>query len=232
MAMEADAAYWSRYYDEVHRQGQPWLDYSNARVQAQTLALSLEASGPLHGRSCLDVGCGHGQFALMAAAQGAGPITGIELVDGTVVKLRQDHPRHTWIAGNAGDAAIYSGIQLVDVVAALEVLQYVPFAANVMRLWSLVRPGGRLVIVIPNAECPIVAKPMQRFSGHYHAVAAAEIVTTFAALPDLAGWMYRGLAFSDNQVVAPYRASPWTTAAEWIAPPNRFQAVAVRQESA
>lgn len=61
-------SFWAEYYEGVARKGEPWLDYSNERVQAQTFGLVLEALGALSGRSCLDVGCGVGQMARTYAA--------------------------------------------------------------------------------------------------------------------------------------------------------------------
>jgi sugar transferase EpsL len=61
--------FWSSYYGEVFEQQKPWLDYSNARVQAQTFGLA--AAGPVDGAACLDVGCGWGQLARALVALGA-----------------------------------------------------------------------------------------------------------------------------------------------------------------
>ena len=220
--MEPDSAYWSAYYRGVHSEGRPWLDYSNERVQAQSLALALEAAGPLHGRSCLDVGCGNGQFALMTRAHGATRVVGVELVAETVARLKSEQPTVEWIAGDAGQEAATAALGSFDVVAALEVLQYVPFATVVSRLWGSVAPGGRLLAIVPNAACPIVARPVSRFGDNFRPVTAGELERQFTTLPGLACWGYRGLSFAEDQRIAPYSVSPWTTHGEWLHPPNRF----------
>jgi hypothetical protein len=51
--------YWERRYDQVFTEGNPWLDYSNECVHIQTLGLCLEASGTVHRKRCLDLGCGN-----------------------------------------------------------------------------------------------------------------------------------------------------------------------------
>jgi 2-polyprenyl-3-methyl-5-hydroxy-6-metoxy-1,4-benzoquinol methylase len=226
--MNSADGFWSQYYADVHREGRPWLDYSNEAVQMQSLSLALEGAGPIAGRSCLDVGSGNGQFAQALAAFGAAQVTAIELVAETVERLRRDCPSIDWRCGDAGAMQAYTGIKPADLVVALEVLQYLPLAATIERLWGLVRPGGRLVGVIPNADCPIVAKPVARFAGHFVPVSAAQLVQVIGGLPATEGWAYRGLTFATEQVIVPYVVSPWTRVGTWDAPPNRFQFVVRR----
>lgn len=226
--MNGSDGFWSKYYEDVHREGRPWLDYSNEAVQAQSLSLALEGAGPVTGRKCLDVGSGNGQFAQALMAFGAVKVTAIELVAETVERLRHSVPSIDWRHGDAGDPQSYAGITPVDLVVALEVLQYVPFAATVERLWDLVRPGGRLVGVIPNADCPIVAKPVQRFAGHFIPVSAMHLVQVVGGLPGSAGWAYRGFTFATEQTIAPYAISPWARDPQWQVQPNRFQFVVRR----
>jgi len=223
--MTPTEGFWSQYYADVHREGRPWLDYSNEAVQMQSLSLALEGAGPITGRTCLDVGSGNGQLAQALVAFGAAHVTAIELVADTIERLRRTCPAIDWRCGDAGNAKSYAGITPVDLVVALEVLQYLPFAATIERLWELVRPGGRLVGVIPNADCPIVAKPVERFTGHFVPVSASQVQQVTSALPSTEGWAYRGLTFAAEQMIVPYAISPWTRATTWEVPPNRFQFV-------
>lgn len=226
MAMTPDT-YWADYYAGVHRDSQTWLDYSNAAVQHQSLSLALEAAGAVAGSSCLDVGSGRGQFSLMLRDLG-GSVTAIEIVPETVARLGREHPDVHWIAGDAGQEASYASVAPCDLVFALEVLQYVPFAPTIALLWSKVKPGGRLVGIIPNRDCPIVAKPMARFGGHFKAMDAASIGQILGSLPGLECWRLRGMAFAKDQRLAPYEVSPWTDTIAWPSPPNRFQFVVKR----
>jgi SAM-dependent methyltransferase len=221
--------FWRSYYTGVHGQGREWLDYSNEMVQVQGFGLALEAANRVVGRSALDVGCGMGRFAQLLHALGAAPVTGLELIAGTVADLRQRAPAISWLAGDAADPASYAQLTACDLVFALEVLQYVPFAPAIAVLWRQVRPGGRLIGLIPNRACPFLAKALARFAGRYLAVDEAEIATTLGALPALAGWRLRGLRFAADQTVSPYAVSPWTIEALGGAPPNRFQFVAIKQ---
>ena len=49
----------------------------------------------------------------------------------------------------------------------LEVLQYVPLAEALGALWERLLPGGRIVGVVPNADCPIVSRTRARFGANY-----------------------------------------------------------------
>jgi SAM-dependent methyltransferase len=226
---DEEDGFWRSYYTGVHGQGQEWLDYSNEMVQVQGFGLALEAAGQVVGRSALDVGCGMGRFTQLLHALGAAPVTGLELIAGTVAALRQRTPAISWLVGDAADPLSYEQLSPCDLVFALEVLQYVPFAPTIRLLWQLVRPGGRLIGLIPNRACPIVAKPMARFAGRFLAVDQAEIGTALGTLPALSAWRLRGLRFAADQTVVPYAVSPWTCDALAGAAPNRFQFVAIKQ---
>jgi SAM-dependent methyltransferase len=222
------AQFWDDYYRSVHQQPQGWLDYSNEPVQVQGFALALEAAGAISGRSALDAGCGKGQFTRLLRDLGASPAIGMDLIEATILSLRQREPSITWLAGDVSQSAQVALCPACDIVFALEVLQYVPFAPALEQLWRLVRPGGRLIGLIPNRDCPIVAKPMARFKDRYLAVSSSDITDCLSGLPGLGSWRMRGLRFADDQRIAPYQASPWVGATAWESPPNRFQFVAIR----
>jgi SAM-dependent methyltransferase len=223
-------AFWLAHYDEVHRGSHAWLDYSNERVQGQSLSLALEALGSIEGRRCLDVGAGRGQLAKMLSALGASHVTAIELVENTVRKLRAEAPQIEWRAGDAGDARSYAGLGGFDVVAAVEVLQYVPFAPTLELLFSLLRPGGRLVGVIPNRACPMVRRPIERYEGRFGAVSSEELAGVLGVLPGLLLWRHKGLHFADDQRLLPYEVSAWSGQAGGLSGvPNRFVFVALRE---
>jgi hypothetical protein len=116
-----------------------------------------------------------------------------------------------------------------DRVFMLEVLQYVPLG-TIARVWAHVEPGGRLVGVVPNSECPIVQRTIERFDGSYLAPSPAALLGALDELPELAFVALRGLTFSEHQQIVPYELSAWHRA--WPenlgTPPNRLQFVAIR----
>jgi 2-polyprenyl-3-methyl-5-hydroxy-6-metoxy-1,4-benzoquinol methylase len=228
--MSESQQFWAGYYKKIYRQVNgkpvPWLDYSNELVQAQTFGLLLEAAGPLHGRRCMDVGCGWGQLSLSVRAMG-GNVVAIDIVDEMIGELRQLHPGVKWIAGSFLDPVVLEAEGQFDVIFAAEVLQYTPLKDAVEVLWRHISPGGRLIGVIPNASCPIVQKTMTRFNGKYHAVTESLLADNINRLPSLELWMMRGMVFGADQRLWPYEVTPWTSEWEhWEAIPNRLLFVA------
>ncbi len=224
--MEDRSSFWVRYYREIVARKNPWLDYSNERVQAQTFALSLEAAGPVHGRRCLDVGCGWGQFSLCLAALGASKVTGVDAMEDLIAHHRKSHPDHRWTTGDVLNPAFRQSLGAFDLVFLLEVLQYMPIREAIHGLWESLSPGGRIVAMVPNRECPIIQGAVARFEGKYAPPSPAELVAVLDDLPARHFWHIRGLTFQEDQRHLPYGVSPWTTRPAWDAPPNRLLVVA------
>ncbi len=218
-------AFWSAYYKLIVERGTPWLDYSNERVQAQTFALCLEAAGAVHGRRCLDVGCGWGHFSLCLAALGAAEVTGIDRMDDLIARHRKNHPGLRWTTGNVRDRAFREGLGTFDLVFLLEVLQYMPIRETIHGLWENLAPGGRLMAMVPNRECPIIQGAVARFEGRYAPPSPSDLGAVLDALPGCAFWRMRGLAFQEDQRHLPYAVSPWTNSPRWASPPNRLLVV-------
>jgi len=224
--------YWKAHYRAVFAQPNPWLDYSNHRVHLQSLAVALEAAGGVLGRACLDAGCGRGQLSIALQGLGAAAVTGFDVNAVAIDELRAKHPSCEWLAGSISDPATYANLGRFDLVFALEVLQYVTLDGCLPLLWNATGPGGRLIALVPNRECPIVGKSMQRFSGQYGAISPSELQAAVSGLEDLQFWACRGLWFRDDQSIAPYDLSPWTEDAGWERPPNRLLFIAQRAPEA
>ncbi len=220
--------FWRTHYDNVHAQPNPWLDYSNHRVQLQSFAAALDAAGGVLGRTCLDAGCGMAQLGLAVQAIGAAAVTGFDVNPAAVERLQANYPSCRWTQGSISDEATYADLGRFDLVFALEVLQYVTLDSCLPLLWRSTAPGGRLIALAPNRDCPIVTKTVERFSGQYAAISPMELKSALSSLEDLAFWACRGLWFRSDQRIAPYELSPWTTDAVWEKPPNRLLFVAQR----
>ncbi len=221
--------YWAGYYNEVAGRGNAWLDYSNARVQTQTFGLCLEAAGPVGGKRCLDVGCGWGQFSRTLAVLQAGEVVGIDMTESLVASHRKTDPHIRWLRGDIQEASFRRELGEYDLIFILEVLQVVPFEETIRNFWSLVRPGGRLVAMLPNRECPIIARTIDRFEGKFDCPSPAELAALLSALPGREFWALRGLTFMEDQRLAPYGTSPWSGVPDWPEPPNRLQFVIERK---
>jgi 2-polyprenyl-3-methyl-5-hydroxy-6-metoxy-1,4-benzoquinol methylase len=220
---EGQDQYWKQHYDKLAINAKPWLDYSNDRVQAQTLALAIESAGSIQGRRCLDFGCGFGLLSMALVALGAASVCGVDQSSVMIERNRLQNTTTNWIVGQVCDIPRES---TYDLVFAIEVLQYLPLEDTLKGLWANVAPGGRLVAVVPNRDCPLVQFATERFDAKYWAPTAEELSAGGAALPDLAYLMMRGLQFAADQTIVPYGVTEWTSTASLDCVPNRLIIVA------
>lgn len=96
----------------------------------------------------LDVGCGKGRF--LAAAREAGwDVRGVEFAPHLAAEARDRYG----VDVRAGDFLEVPLETPFDVVTMWHVLEHLPRPADaVARSWELLRPGGRLVVSVPNIE--------------------------------------------------------------------------------
>jgi len=221
--MSTQQEFWSAYYRAVFQQGHHWLDYSNERVQAQTFALVLEAAGPILGRRCLDIGCGWGQLARALHELGASEVTAVDVVPETIERLSKLHAHVRWLTGDLSRDELGLPHASIDLLLLVEVLQYMPLAQTLRTAWKLLAPGGRLVAIVPNADCPIVAGTRERFDSRYAPPSFEQLRLEIGALSGVEHWACRGLEFAKDQRIAPYETTCWTQAPSWTRQPNRFQ---------
>ena len=237
MSRDEIEAFWRERYAKLRitPDGRPatWLDYASdnvrgQRLQAQTFALVLEATGTVDGLRCLDVGCGWGRLTTTLAALGAAA-TGLDLIDATIEALRRERPGVTWAAGNFLDPSTLAALGAFDRVIAVESFQCAgPPAASLQALWASVAPGGRLVASMPNAACPIVKRALASLSGTLFAITPAEMAAEIRALPDVAYFAMRGLSLGADQRIAPYDVTGWAQDAEAWPLANRMMVVVER----
>ncbi|WP_374223409.1 methyltransferase domain-containing protein [Streptomyces sp. F63] len=140
----ADTGYWDAAAPEFDEEPDHGL-----RDPAVRAAWSARLADWLPGEpsDVLDLGCGTGSLALLAAGQGH-RVTGVDS------SLRMAELARAKLAGTGagvltGDAAAPPvGTRRYDVVLARHVLWLMPDPAAVLRHWAgLLRPGGRLVLI-------------------------------------------------------------------------------------
>ncbi len=111
--------------------------------------LILRLTGPLQGRSVLDVGCGDGTLALVAAQHGAARVAGCDPDPRMIARAIAQAARGnaTIELAVARSQALPFADDSFDVVTCITVLAFVPDAAGAIReMARVLRPGGRLVI--------------------------------------------------------------------------------------
>jgi 2-polyprenyl-3-methyl-5-hydroxy-6-metoxy-1,4-benzoquinol methylase len=221
-------AYWARYYANVAEIGHPWLDYGNGRVQAQSLALTLEALGDPSGLSCLDVGCGVGELCKCLADLGARDVTGIDLTPKLIQDARATRSDIRWICGSPSKAGLLDALGTFDLVSMVEVLQYLTAEYVLAEVWAQLARGGRIAGVVPNRDCPIVQNKLSQFEGQYVPLGEDQLTDALSALPNVETIAIRGLAFTEDQRVNPYEVTAWGAAASHPVVPNRLQFVALK----
>jgi 2-polyprenyl-3-methyl-5-hydroxy-6-metoxy-1,4-benzoquinol methylase len=222
----AKESHWQQYFECVFKDLGPSLNYPNIQCQTQTWTLALEAAGPFAGRRCLDVGCGHGNFSMVLSAMG-GHVVGVDFVDDAARSKR--FPHITWATQNLADESFGKDLGTFDRIFVLEVLQYTDLVRGLQSLWKMLAPGGRIVGTVPNRNCPIVVRTMERFEGKYVAPTPKALISAISSLEGLDYWGGRGVAFQTDQRIVPYVASSWSTELLWLEPPNRMLFTAAKK---
>lgn len=112
----------------------------------------------------LELGCGPG-FLTRAIADRGLPVVG---VDKSADKIRLARARCPGIAFLQADILALTDEETVyDTVVLAEVLEHVPEEVSRKMLeiaWSLLSPGGRLIVSVPNEDCVPHRNHLQRFS--------------------------------------------------------------------
>lgn len=216
--------YWREYFIDRHRQVESLgtarsLDYPNDKLRLQIYAHVFEALGALEGRDILDAGCGWGSCAFMLDGCGA-KVTAGDIVPETIAQLAKMHSHITWKVLDMTSKMEMAALPAYDRVVVAESMQHVEFETTLQSLWEHVRPGGRLVGSIPNAECPIIQKVMETYKGYFRGASPSQIAKAAEALPDLGDFWIRGLQFRADQAFLPYDATNWTK--HILGRPNRL----------
>lgn len=119
----------------------------------QTLVDRFAATADLCRGRVLDLGCGAGDLAHAVAERGC-EVTGVDISSSKVQRARASFPELKFILGDILTVDLRPGAY--DTVLLAEVLEHVteaPGQAILEKAWSLVAPGGRLVVSVPNENC-------------------------------------------------------------------------------
>ncbi|MEC3892783.1 class I SAM-dependent methyltransferase [Nocardiopsis sp. LDBS1602] len=135
----------------------------------------------LGGASVLDVGSGTGFYVGLWDRLGAGEVTGCDMTDAAVERLRGRFPRHRFVRQDASELDAFGRADF-DVASCMDVLFHITdddrYASAFVQLGRVVRPGGTLII---SENC--LQRPEQR--GEHQVNRTLE---TIAAVADKAGF--------------------------------------------
>jgi SAM-dependent methyltransferase len=159
----ADALDYSHYYRE-------WHDESDAHFQSMSAA-SLELLRPylpsVDDQPVLEIGCGMG-FAI-----GALKLAGFKSVKGVDIDTSQVNAckRRGLDVEQIGDLELFLANHAGDfgLIVMLDVLEHIPVGSqvNVLRaIHAALRPGGRLIVQVPNANSPVAMRWMYQDFTH------------------------------------------------------------------
>jgi SAM-dependent methyltransferase len=101
----------------------------------------------------VELGCGRGFLPRMLHARGL-PVIGLDLNPDKLRAAREHFPQGNFVRGDI--LALPLSARTFDTVLLPEVLEHVPEEVGERMLagaWELVRPGGRLVVSVPNEDC-------------------------------------------------------------------------------
>ena len=214
---------WTEYYRRVYSAApKAWIDHSNEASQAQFFAVAIEAAGAIAERRCLDVGCGLGQLSTALLGLRASEVVGIDIVPELIESRRGEYSRIRWECGSPSDEVFVRSLGDFDIIVLVEVLQYVELQSTMRTLWGSIRPGGRIVAVVPNKDNSLVQRVMSRFEGTYLPPSSSELEALVGTLPEVECWALRGLEFQQDQRLAPYMAYPWGITGQRPDPANRL----------
>ena len=211
--------FWTSYFGqlaEAEDTNTKQLDFSNHALVVQNYAYVLESIGSLASKRVLDAGFGTGELSRILDLLGA-KVSAIDVVATRIPSLRETAPSIAWWQGDLGEWTLPRNAEPFDIVVAAESLQYVEFNDAVNRLLSAVAPGGRLIVLIPNADCPIIERTSERFENQFTGVSLQELpkrltdILKLRAEFDTRTWRvdYRGIHFQADQAVVPYRSGQW-----------------------
>ena len=186
-AKTADAVDW---HESIAESFQAGYDHSPRFRERLALWRGLIGRHVAPGDRVLDAGCGAGTFSFEAARVGAE----VTAIDGSaaMIALAQKRQQELGLADISFEVALLDSLSArpagtFDVVLSSSVLEYLPdLPGEIARLVRLLKPGGRLILSLPNSESlyrkaeriafGLTGRP--RYFAHVKSMASAAQLTT------------------------------------------------------
>ena len=130
-----EAERWDQIYSGAGAWWSRWRDRLTRGSVRRRFARTFEITGPLDGRSVLDLGCGTGRFLVRALDAGASRTVGIDVAPEMLALARRHlaaHPRRSRSELRLGDLDHVDLHGRFDVVLAMGLFDYVPDAGRLL----------------------------------------------------------------------------------------------------
>ena len=132
------------YYEDLWERLPPHLASPELDRRRRFLLSQLRS-----GDRVLDLGCGEGTFAAIAARAGAGSVLGADVAEAALVRARRAHPDLRFERVDIAGPLAFADNQF-DLVWASEVIEHVADTATwLSEVRRVLVPGGRLAITTP-----------------------------------------------------------------------------------
>jgi protein-L-isoaspartate O-methyltransferase len=134
----------------------------DAIEKAHVERYALAAREVRHGEMVLDAGCGTGYGSKILADAATCKVVGVEISHAAAgqARLVARHPNVEIICEDL--RAFVPGVA-PDIITAFEIVEHVDDSAGLVgRLWSMLRPGGKMFISVPSDRVPATVNPFHR----------------------------------------------------------------------
>lgn len=142
--IKSNTEIYDRYY-EVYRMEDGWLPGNKEKNYQEMLFLPEYAGVPLKGTSCLDIGCGTGDFSKWLRDRGIARYTGIDIYEPSLEKARFKYPKEKFMNRDVLSKPLHQQFHYAfcsgSLSTRLSIDNYAFFDSMISALWNSVTVG-------------------------------------------------------------------------------------------
>jgi ubiquinone/menaquinone biosynthesis C-methylase UbiE len=149
------------FFDAIADGYDDWLHGMSGKLAARMV----ELAAPAVGESVLDVGCGTGLFASMAAGEvgPAGEVVGVDLSSGMLARARDRQASNVSYYRASADQPLWFKDRAFDLVLLCNSLTFLDSpGATLQDVFRMLRPGGRVALAVPCRSLTTQAQEVSR----------------------------------------------------------------------
>lgn len=193
---------WGTAEEAAQHTGESYERYLVPSIGVPSAQPVIEAAALQQGERLLDVGCGTGVAARLAAEQVAptGTVTGVDPHPGMLGVARRTSPDIEWHRGTAEDLPLPDE-SFDAVVCSLSFQFFADKARALQEMRRVLAPGGRAVLGTPGPTPPLMAAIEEVLADHIGPEASIFVRKVFSVHdPDEVGPMLAAAGFDDVEV--------------------------------